>query len=140
MSAEELHRRIEEALQFSLEDQWKEIAGEWAEAPLNRTAVEEELVEMRDRVLSALLEIDTVPELRRALAAQYVELRARWGRLLVQMQAQMSQHQQVEERLIYRATCVHLCIQQLEPLLCWDHVDTFTEALSEPFHLRGVGP
>jgi len=128
-----LHSRIEEALRGSLDTQWEEVLAEWTEAaPSERKAVRAYVSGLRNRMLRALLDIETQEELARGLAMQYIEVKCHWTMLNTQIQHQTARNGEPEEDLIYRATCVSLIIQSLEPLLSQDRVDNLTAFLAEP--------
>jgi hypothetical protein len=128
-----LHDRIEEALRGSLDSQWDEVLEQWDRAaPSERKAVRAYVSGLRNRMLRSLLDIETEDELERGLATQYIEVKCHWTMLNTQIQHQTSRDGQPEEDLIYRATCVSLIIQNLEPLLSQERVDNLTAFLAEP--------
>jgi hypothetical protein len=128
-----LHDQIEEALRGSLDDQWAEVLDEWrGAAPSERKAVRAYVSGLRNRILRSLLDIDTEEELQRGLATQYIEMKCHWTMLNTQIQHQTARDGQADEDLIYRATCVSLIIQNLEPLLSQERVDNLTAFLAEP--------
>jgi len=132
-SVDTMHDQIETALRGELDDQWNEVLDQWERAaPSERKAVRAYVSGLRNRILRALLDIDTEEELRRGLATQYVEVKCHWTMLNTQIQAQTAREGQAKEDLIYRATCVSLIIQRLEPLLNQDRVDKLTAFLAEP--------
>ncbi|PSQ97782.1 MAG: hypothetical protein BRD55_01185 [Bacteroidetes bacterium SW_9_63_38] len=128
-----LHDEIEESLRGALDDQWAEVLDEWrGAAPSQRKAVKAYVSGLRNRILRALLDIDTEEELQRGLATQYIEMKCHWTMLNTQIQHQTARDGQADENLIYRATCVSLIIQNLEPLLSQERVDNLTAFLAEP--------
>lgn len=128
-----LHDRIEEALRDGLDAQWEEVLDEWeGAAPSERKAVQAYVSGLRNRILRSLLDIDTSEELQRGLATQYIEMKCHWTMLNTQIQHQTAREGGAEEDLIYRATCVSLIIQGLEPLLSQERVDNLTAFLAEP--------
>lgn len=128
-----LHDRIEEALRDGLDTQWKQVLDEWeGAAPSERKAVQAYVSGLRNRILRSLLDIDTQEELQRGLATQYIEMKCHWTMLNTQIQHQTAREGGPEEDLIYRATCVSLIIQSLEPLLSQERVDNLTAFLAEP--------
>jgi hypothetical protein len=128
-----LHDRIEEALRGDLDDQWAEVLENWdAAAPSERKAVKAYVSGLRNRILRALLDIDTEEELQRGLATQYIEMKCHWTMLNTQIQHQTARDGEAADDLIYRATCVSLIIQNLEPLLSQERVDNLTAFLAEP--------
>ena len=132
-NVEALHDRIEEALRGTLDRQWEEVLDEWiGAAPSERKAVKAYVSGLRNRILRALLDIDTEEELQRGLATQYIEMKCHWTMLNTQIQHQTAREDGPEEDLIYRATCVSLIIQSLEPLLSQERIDNLTAFLAEP--------
>lgn len=132
-SVEDLHDEIEAALRGALDDLWEEVLDQWTEAvPADRKAVRTYVSGLRNRMLRVLLSIDTEEDLRRALATQYVEAKAHWMMLNMQIQHQTARAEDVEPALLYRATCVSLIVQQLEPLLRSEHVERISSFLAEP--------
>lgn len=132
-SVRTLHDRIEDALRGSIDEQWDEVLDGWTEAaPSERKAVRAYVSGLRNRMLRALLDIDTEDELERGLATQYIEVKCHWTMLNTQIQHQTARSGDPDENLIYRATCVSLIIQNLEPLLSQDRVDNLTAFLAEP--------
>lgn len=128
-----LHDRIEEALRGSLDVQWDEVLDGWTDAaPSERKAVRAYVSGLRNRMLRALLDIETEEELERGLATQYIEVKCHWTMLNTQIQHQTARSGESDDDLIYRATCVSLIIQSLEPLLSQERVDNLTAFLAEP--------
>lgn len=132
-SVEGLHDRIEESLRGALDEQWTGVLDQWeGGAPSERKAVQAYVSGLRNRILRSLLDIDTGEELQRGLATQYIEMKCHWTMLNTQIQHQTARDGQADEDLIYRATCVSLIIQSLEPLLSQERVDNLTAFLAEP--------
>jgi len=130
--AEALRTRIEAALRGSLEKQWKDVLDQWTGAEADeREAVWTYATDLRDRVLDALLAADSHEALKRSLAVGYVEMKCHWTMLNTQIQHQTSQNGQPSEPLIYRATCVSLIVQALEPFLNREYVEGLTDFLAE---------
>lgn len=130
---EALRDRIETALRDPLEEQWDEVLGQWSGATSSdREAVRTYVAELRDRVLESLMSIDSLEEVRRGLAIGYLEMKCHWTMLNTRIQHQTAQSGRPEEPLIYRATCVSLIVQALEPLLSREYVDGIADFLAEP--------
>jgi hypothetical protein len=130
---EALHERIEDTLRGSLDEQWEEVLDQWeGAAPSERKAVQAYVSGLRNRILGALLDIDTEEELQRGLATQYIEMKCHWTMLNTQIQHQTAHDGGPDEDLLYRATCVSLIIQSLEPLLSQERIDNLTAFLAEP--------
>lgn len=128
-----LHDRVEEALRGALDRQWREVIDEWTSgAPSERKAVQAYVSGLRNRILRTLLEIDTEEELQRGLATQYIEMKCHWTMLNTQIQHQTARDGEPDESLLYRATCVSLIVQNLEPLLSQERIDNLTAFLAEP--------
>ena len=53
--------------------------------------------------------------------------------LNTRIQHQTAQNGRPDEPLIYRATCVSLIVQALEPLLNREYVESIADFLAEPF-------
>jgi len=83
-------------------------------------------------VLNSLLAADTADELKRGLALGYAEMKCHWTMLNTRIQHQTAQNGRPDEPLIYRATCVSLIVQTLEPLLSREHVQNLASFLAEP--------
>lgn len=130
---DDLRERTETALRDSLEAQWDEVLEQWSGvSPADRQAVRRDVAKLRDRILDSLLSIDTVDELRRCLAVGYVEMKCHWTMLNTRIQHQTARNGRPDEPLIYRATCVSLIVQALEPLLSRKHVEGLADFLAEP--------
>ncbi len=128
-----LHERIDGALRGALDEAWDEVLDEWrSAAPSERKAVRAYVSGIRNRIVRALLEIDSKEELERGLATQYIEVKCHWTMLNTQIQHQTARKGTPDEDLIYRATCVSLIVQRLEPLLSQERVDALTAFLAEP--------
>jgi len=128
-----LHDEIEDALRGALDDQWGKVLDQWqGAAPSEQKAVRAYVSGLRNRILRALLDIDTKEELQRGLATQYIEMKCHWTMLNTQIQHQTARDGEAADDLIYRATCVSLIIQSLEPLLSQERVDNLTAFLAEP--------
>lgn len=131
-TTEAFRTRIEAALQESLEKQWKDVLDQWTGAEAaDREAVWTYAAELRDRILDALLAADSHEALKRCLAVGYVEMKCHWTMLNTQIQHQTSRNGRPEEPLIYRATCVSLIVQAIEPHLNREYVDGLTDFLAE---------
>ena len=129
-----LHERIEGSLRDDLDGQWGEVLDHWDEGEQSqKRAVRAYVSGLRNRMLKGLLEIDEPDELNRALAIQYIEAKCHWTMLNVRIQNQTSREGMATDNLMYRATCVSLIIQALEPLLSQERVDSLTTFLAEPF-------
>jgi len=129
---ESLRTRVEAALQDRLEQQWEEVLDQWTEAEAaERKAVWTYAANLRDRILNALLAAGSHEALKRCLAVGYVEMKCHWTMLNTQIQHQTSQNGRPDGPLIYRATCVSLIVQALEPLLSREHVEGLTGFLAE---------
>jgi hypothetical protein len=130
-----VHERIRGALYDGLDDQWEAVLAKWEEAtPGQRRIVAKHVAGVRNRVWGHLSEIQAVDELETALAIQYVELKARWTTLNTQIQSQTATGGDPDRELVYRASCVSLIIQALEPLLRKEQVEALTDRLN-----RSVG-
>jgi len=130
---ENLKQRVETALRDPLEEQWDEVLGQWSGASSSeRQAVRRYVTELRDRVLDSLLAADTADELKRGLALGYAEMKCHWTMLNTRIQHQTAQNGRPDEPLIYRATCVSLIVQTLEPFLSREHVENLASFLAEP--------
>jgi hypothetical protein len=133
-TVDRIHQRIETSLRDDLDGQWDQVLANWEEgAPSQKKAVRAYVSGLRNRALRSLLEIDTRDELERAVAIQYIELKCHWTMLNTRIQNQTAQTGQPDQNLLYRATCVSLIIQGLEPILSQNRVDRLTNFLSEPF-------
>lgn len=133
-SVASLHDRIRGTLRDDLNDQWQEVLDHWEEGESSqKRAVKAYVSGLRNRMLSGLLEIDTMDELNRAIAIQYIEMKCHWTMLNTRIQNQTARNGQANNNLVYRATCVSLIIQALEPLLSQERVDNLTTFLAEPF-------
>lgn len=130
---EKLKQRVRTDLRDPLEEQWTEVLEQWPEAsPSERQAVRQYVTELRDRVLNSLLAADTDDELKRGLALGYIEMKCHWTMLNTRIQHQTVRNGRPDEPLIYRATCVSLIVQTLEPLLSREHVQNLASFLTEP--------
>ncbi|MCS3937859.1 hypothetical protein GGP84_000459 [Salinibacter ruber] len=130
---EKLKQRVRTDLRDPLEEQWTEVLEQWPEAsPSERQVVRQYVTELRDRVLNSLLAADTADELKRGLALGYAEMKCHWTMLNTRIQHQTAQNGRPDEPLIYRATCVSLIVQTLEPLLSREHVQNLASFLAEP--------
>ena len=132
-NVEAFRDRIETALCDPLEEQWEEVLEQWSgAAPSAREAVRTYVTELRDRMLDGLLVMSSLDELKRGLAVGYVEMKCHWTMLNTRIQHQTAQSGRPDEPLIYRATCVSLIVQALEPLLSREEVERTTDFLAEP--------
>lgn len=130
---EGLHHRLNRDLRASLEAQWEEVLGQWKGAdPADREAILSEVTAQRDKMLERLLQLDTVKALQRGIALQYIAMKSHWATVHLQLEAQARRGHSVEEMLLYRATCVNLLLQRLEPLLSPASLDTLTATLCDP--------
>jgi len=131
---EAVHDTIESALRGEIDNNWDIVLDEWPDAAQSqRKAVRAYVSGLRNRIFRTLMEIDSLEELQRGVAIQYVEVKAHWMMLNTQIQHQTDRDGRAADDLIYRATCVSLIVQALEPLLSQDRVDSLTGFLAEPF-------
>lgn len=128
-----LHDEIDEILKDRLDEKWEQVLVEWdGGAPSQKKAVQAYVSGLRNRIVRSLKEIDTLDELERGIAIQYIEVKCHWTMLNTRIQNQTASQGMADEDLIYRATCVSLIIEGLEPLLSQDRVDRLTNMLAEP--------
>mgnify|MGYP000078864728 FL=1 len=127
-----VHRHIREALFEGTEDRWEATLSGWDTSRANREAVRAYVSGLRNRAWQSLRDITAVDELERGLVIQYLELKSRWTMLNIEIQNQTRRPAEPDERLLYRATCVSLLVEALEPLLTQDRVDALTDVLAEP--------
>lgn len=128
-----VQEQIASSLRGDLDAQWDEVLDEWPGAARAETkAVRAYVSGLRNRMLRSLTEIDALDELERGVAIQYIEIKCHWMMLNTQIQHQTAKNGQADDDLIYRATCVSLIIQALEPMLSQNRVDTLTNFLAEP--------
>jgi hypothetical protein len=127
-----VHQHIREALFDGPEDRWDEALSDWDTTRANREAVKAYVSGLRNRAWQSLRDIGSVDELERGLVIQYLELKSRWTMLNIQIQNQTRRQQEPDGRLLYRATCVSLLVEALEPLLTQERVDALADVLAEP--------
>jgi hypothetical protein len=128
-----LHDRIDDTLRDRLDEKWEQVLAEWeGGAPSQKKAVQAYVSGLRNRIVRSLMEIDTLDELERGVAIQYIEVKCHWTMLNTRIQNQTASDGMAAEDLIYRATCVSLIIEGLEPLLSQERVDRLTDMLAEP--------
>lgn len=129
---ETLRDRIEATLRDPLEEQWTEVLNQWADGtPSERRAVRTSVSRLRDRLLDSLRALRSLEDLERGLALGYVEVKCHWTRLNTQIQHQTAQGDQFAESLLYRAACVSLIVQALDPLLTRESVEGAANVLVE---------
>jgi hypothetical protein len=127
-----VQQRVREALYDALDERWDEVLLGWERAsPRQRESVKAYVAGVRNRIWKGLSEISSVDGLEKGLAIQYVELKARWTMLNTQIQSQTAQGSEPDDELIYRATCISLLIEALEPLLRQEQVDALTDRINE---------
>lgn len=113
-----LRTRIDRALGEPLDDRWDEVLDEWSGSErAQRQAVRDEVTALRNRLRETLTEFDSLDRLQRAIAVAYAEVKCRWTLLTVQIRDRTDRDGRVDDRLIHRATCVSLLVQQLDPLV-----------------------
>jgi hypothetical protein len=115
-----------------MDDHWEAVLEDADVASSRRQAVKAYVRGLRNRVWNSLQDIQSVDELERGLVVQYLELKSRWTMLNVQIQHQTRQSGAAAPELMYRATCVSLIVEALEPLLNQERVDALAEMLAEP--------
>lgn len=130
-----LRDRIDAVLGDSLDEQWTEVLNQWGDAaPSERRTVRADVSRLRDQLLDSLRVLNSLDALKRSLALGYVEMKCQWTRLNAQIQHKTAHGEQVPESLFYRAACVSLMVQALEPLLTRasveDVADVVVDALS----------
>jgi len=134
MTVDEQHQAIHEALESPLDEQWETVLNEWENgSSAQRRAIRAYVSGVRNRILQTLDDLEDVSEIRQALAVQYLEMKCHWTLLNTQIQSQTARNGAPNEALMYRATCVSLIIQAIEPLLSQERISTLTQMLAEPF-------
>lgn len=134
ISTEEQHERVHDALESPLDTQWGQVLDQWDSGTLaQKRAVRAYVSGLRNRIIQTLDDLDSVDEIRQALAVQYLEMKCHWTLLNTQIQSQTARNGMPDGPLMYRATCVSLIIQAIEPLLSQSRIDTLTQMLAEPF-------
>ncbi len=134
ISVDEQHHAIHEALEAPLDEQWKEVLSNWERgSSAQRRAIRAYVSGFRNRIIQTLDDLEEVNEIRQALGVQYLEMKCHWTLLNTQIQSQTARDGMPDEALMYRATCVSLIIQAIEPLLSQERIDTLTQTLAEPF-------
>jgi len=132
-SVQQLRDNVETALRDDLDEQWKDVLDQWAEVPSpRRKAVRTYVAGLRNRILKTLQDIDTADEMHRGLAIHYIEAKCHWTTLNIRIQQQTSENGRPEEHLLYRASCVSLILQHIEPFLRREQVERLTSALADP--------
>jgi hypothetical protein len=133
MTVDEQHSVIHEALEAPLDEQWDTVLGDWdGGSTAQRRAIRAYVSGFRNRIVQTLDDLEEVDEIRQALGVQYLEMKCHWTLLNTQIQSQTARDGAPDEALMYRATCVSLIIQAIEPLLSQDRIDTLTQMLAEP--------
>ena len=130
---EALHAQLEGSLRADLDAQWDQVLDTWDDGVASqKKAVRAYASGLRNRILQCLLEIDTIDELERGVAIQYLEVKCHWTMLNARIQNQTAIHGRADNDLLYRATCVSLILEGLEPLLTQERIDQLTAVLAEP--------
>ncbi|MFO8233421.1 MAG: hypothetical protein R6U20_12235 [Longimonas sp.] len=133
MTVEEQNNAIHDALEDPLDEQWKTVLSEWdGGTTAQRRAIRAYVSGVRNRIVQTLDDLEEVNEIRQALAVQYLEMKCHWTLLNTQIQSQTARDGVPDEALMYRATCVSLIIQAIEPLLSQERINTLTQMLAEP--------
>lgn len=131
-TVEYIHEHIREVLYEGLEAQWEEVLAERDGPAAQKTSVCAYVEGLRNRVWASLKEIGFVAERQRGVIVQHLELKSRWTMLNVQIRHQPRQDAVPADEVLYRATCLSLVVETLEPLLTQERVDSLAEMLSEP--------
>lgn len=127
------HPRVEAALHDALEEQWDEVLSQWdGAAASDRADVRAQVAAVRDEVFESLRLVESSDELQRGLAVAYLGVKCRWTLLNTRIQYQTAQNGQPQDALLYRATCVSLIVQALEPLLEPEAVQTVAGMFADP--------
>ncbi len=128
-----LHDQIDGALRGDLDAKWNQVLDQWEDGgPAQKKAITAYVSGLRNRMLRILTDLDDAEEAQHGLAIQYIEVKCHWMMLNMQIQSQTARNGRAQDNLIYRATCVSLIIEAMEPLLSRDRVDTLTGFLAEP--------
>lgn len=132
-TVDEQHEAIHGALDDPLDEQWETVLDEWDNGTTaQRRAIRAYVSGFRNRIVQTLDDLEEVDEIRQALGVQYLEMKCHWTLLNTQIQSQTARDGAPDEALMYRATCVSLIIQAIEPLLSQERIDTLTQMLAEP--------
>jgi len=133
LSVQEHHDRIQPVLGEGLDGQWDLVLDQWTDADASeREAVRANVSGLRDRLLRAVLESESVDDLDRVIATQYIEVKCRWTMLNMQIQRQTARDGGPEQPLLYRVTCLSLIVQSLESVLCFKRIDRLATFFAEP--------
>lgn len=132
-TVQEQHQAIHEALEDPLDAQWDTVLDDWGGGTTaQRRAIRAYVSGVRNRIVQTLDDLEEVDEIRQALGVQYLEMKCHWTLLNTQIQSQTARNGSPDEALMYRATCVSLIIQAIEPLLSQERINTLTQMLAEP--------
>lgn len=128
-----LRERLNSQLGEALEEQLTEVLEQWSTGDTSeREAVRDEAIALRDRLLAFLSECTSAEALQRGLAVAYLEAKCRWISLTLAIQERTQQEGRVDDRLVHRATCVSLVVQQLDELVGQDELQEIAGFLTEP--------
>lgn len=128
-----LRTRVVEALGAPLEERWDEVLEEWSGSePADRQRVRDEVTALRDRLRETLGKFSSLDRLQRAVAVSYAEVKCRWTLLTVQIRDRTNRDGRVDDRLVHRATCVSLIVQQLDPLVRPADLRQVSDFIAEP--------
>lgn len=128
-----LRTRVGRALGAPLEERWDEVLEEWSGSePADRQAVRDEVTALRNRLRETLEEFSSQDRLQRAIAVAYAEVKCRWTLLTIQIRDRTDRDGRVDDRLVHRATCVSLIVQQLDPLVRREDLRQVSDFIAEP--------
>lgn len=132
-TVEGLQGRLRKALCGPLDAQWSAVLEQASDLPPSgRKEVRASVSALRNQLLERLLEIDERAALEQGIALQYLELKCRWATLTMMLQRQSARQEGVEDPLLYRATCLSVILQALEPFRAEGRLSDLTDALLEP--------
>ena len=126
----DIKAHLKYALRDELEQKWTVTLLNWHEAPNStKQAILAFLKGLRNHLFHAIEEITDPIELSHAIALYQIEIRCHWSLLNLKLQHHVNTHGKVKQELLYRASCISLIIESLEPFVANSALDHCRKSL-----------
>ena len=121
---------LNHVLREELEQKWTVTLLNWQEAPNSTKQANMAFLKgLRNHLFHAIEEISDPIELSHAIALYQIEVRCHWSLLNLKMQNHVNTYGKVKEELMYRASCISLILEALEPFVAQSALDHCRKSL-----------
>ena len=126
----DIKAHLRRTLKDELDQKWAMTLRNWQDASnASRQANLAFLKGLRNHLFFAIEEITDPVELSHAVALYHIEVRCHWSLINLKLQNHVNEHGTVKDELLYRASCVSMILEALEPFIAQSAMDHCKERL-----------